>query len=311
MRCLLISLMIPLAYCVFSLPAFAQQVISPQRAIELANEADLEARTKALRDLQEKPRPQRAASTHFKLDKKDRERIAELRRVNPKDLDYYSSLLKVKNTGIFKIFPFIDCISKGVIRVDAECAAFVPDTSDYSFLQRDYVWEIFHDIGFRKGEIVSRGFFSQGVFVPLGNVPIEDVKLDQAEIKFLSQFRPSPSFNDAKSMAKMFDEGIYDDGKRYASQVKVEENTTYGFRLIAYKTRNGTAPDSNAVNDPMSPSMMFGYLDLVKRADVTLVFRVVRRDEDGSLTIIWKELDRHEAPKILFEKGEKRADFRQ
>ncbi len=56
--------------------------------------------------------------------------------------------------------------------------------------------------------------------------------------------------------------------------------------------------------------LRFHTLSLDKRADVIIVFRIVRKAEDGTLTIVWKELDRKEAPKIKFPKGEKFADFK-
>ena len=63
--------------------------------------------------------------------------------------------------------------------------------SDYSFLRRDYSGAKFHDIGFFKGEMVSHGFFSQGVLVSLKDTPIEDVKAGRDELMFLSNLKPS------------------------------------------------------------------------------------------------------------------------
>jgi len=49
------------------------------------------------------------------------------------------------------------------------------------------------------------------------------------------------------------------------------------------------------------------YVD--KRMDLIVAFRVVGRETNGSVTILWKELNRLDAPKILFAKNEKLSDL--
>jgi hypothetical protein len=49
----------------------------------------------------------------------------------------------------------------------------------------------------------------------------------------------------------------------------------------------------------------YNLLDGDKRVDVTLAFRVIRIGEDGSVTILWKELQRKEAPKLKYVRPEK------
>lgn len=48
-----------------------------------------------------------------------------------------------------------------------------------------------------------------------------------------------------------------------------------------------------------------------KRADLIIVFRAVRSDDDRSITILWKQLQRKKAPSIRFEKDDTVGDFRQ
>jgi hypothetical protein len=40
--------------------------------------------------------------------------------------------------------------------------------------------------------------------------------------------------------------------------------------------------------------------------DLTLAFKVVRKEKDGSVTLLWKELRRGESPKFKFAKKETR-----
>ena len=82
---------------------------------------------------------------------------------------------------------------------------------------------------------MSRGFFSQGVLVSLKDTPIEDVKPDSEELRFLSNLKPASSFAGGQENGLMFEDGILDNGNSYASHVKVIENTTYGLRIIGYR----------------------------------------------------------------------------
>ena len=44
---------------------------------------------------------------------------------------------------------------------------------------------------------------------------------------------------------------------------------------------------------------------LDKRVDTILAFRITRKESDGNITILWKELKEQKAPKIIFPKDEK------
>ncbi|HEX3102090.1 MAG TPA: hypothetical protein VHQ01_09875, partial [Pyrinomonadaceae bacterium] len=139
--------------------------------------------------------------------------------------------------------------------------------------------------------------------------PIGEVGAERDELKFFSRLKPSTSFVDAKKAALMFEGGIDDNGYRYANHIKVRENTTYGFRVIAY---NGpTIVFTVMKHEPeLSAETKFRILRYQPRGDRMVVFRIIRQDEDGAITILWKELDRQKAPKIEFAKGEKLADIR-
>lgn len=300
-----LSLFVLVACCIFSQIGFSQEP-----ALPLGNGRLPDARTPRKPMLPMVPRKEdkldREAEKEAEKEAKEAEkRLAELRRVDPVDIDTYRSLLKDKHTGIFKLFPNMDCFSKTVIRIDGGCAGIVPDTSDYSFLKRDYEIK-YHDIGFFKDEIVSHGFFSQGVLVSLKDTPIEDVKPERDELMYLSNLKTSISFEEAKKAALAFDEGIIDNGNRYASHISAAENTTYGLRLIAYHV-----PDQALFSNPARTWVAANrFFEELPRADLMVVFRVIRRDQDGVLLIVWKELNRQKAPKIKFAKGEEVVDFR-
>ncbi len=252
-------------------------------------------------------RPDRSVPAGPTMDKETSERIRLARRIDAADYARYTEFLKADRTGLFKLFPDYDCVVKNAIRIDGNCKNFVMASSSFSFRNLGYAHPYYHDLGFNNGEIFSNAFFAQGILVPLGDVPIEDVAAGRDGLKFIFDFQPASDPKEARKMAARLKSGIENGGFKYSSAVKPVENTTYVLRSIAYDIANSLP----AVTDETSMSeLRFHTLSIDKRADAIIVFRIVRIGGDGSLTIVWKELDRKEAPKIKFQKNEKFTDFK-
>jgi hypothetical protein len=241
------------------------------------------------------------------LTDEERGRVLKLRKVDPADIGKYSSFLKQQDTGIFKIFPNMGCVSKAVVSVSGECARFVPLSSSFTFRTNNYSDEVYHDIYFKDERIVSDSFFSQGIFVEVGDEPIEAIDLSHRALKYLTSFQPDADTRSATEHAKAFQSGIEASGYRYADNFAPQEKVTYAMRMIAYRIGNALKPVTE--DTPMN-EMMFHSLAFDKRVDVVVLFRVVRRDELSGLTIVWKELSRADAAKIKFGKTEPLKDFR-
>lgn len=268
---------------------------------ERRNTGEFETATKTVRP------PERNVPAGPTIDKETSERIRLARRVDAADYSRYGEFLKADKTGLFKLFPDYDCVVKNVIRIDGDCKNFVMASSSFSFRNLGYAHPYYSDLGFNQGEIFSNAFFSQGILVSLGDVPIDDVTPSREGLKFIFDLLPASDPGEAKKMAVKFKAGLENSGLRYSSSVTPAENTTYALRSIAYNIANSLP----AVSDETSMSeLRFHTLTLDKRGDVIVVFRIVRKGADGSLTIVWKELDRKEAPKIKFAKGEKFVDFK-
>lgn len=124
-------------------------------------------------------------------------------------------------------------------------------------------------------------------------------------MKYLVDFEPAKDRQTAQQQFEQISKGIIDNGFTYSKQEKLEENTTYAIRVVAYRfydkynRRKKTAGNRN-----------FSYLDFDKRKDLLLAFRVIRKSDDGAVTILWKEIKEQKSPKIVFEKQEKLADFK-
>ena len=283
------------------------QTQTPQDAIE----AERELRMRQMREFDTKKTikkgPEASLSAPPTVDKATGERIRVARRIDAADIARYNEFLRRDNTGIFKLFPDFDCVAKNVIRIDGDCKDFVFASSSWSFRKVGYSHPYYHDLGFNHGEIYSNPFFAQGILVALGDVPIEGLAVSEKGLKFLLDFEPAPDPAKAKNAATKLSAGIESGGFKYASHLGPSENTTYALRSIAYNLAN-TLPSPSETTS--TSELRFHTLALDKRADVIVVFRVIRKGVDGSLTIIWRELERKEAPKIRFSKGERFSDFK-
>nr|MBA3334881.1 hypothetical protein [Acidobacteriota bacterium] len=91
---------------------------------------------------------------------------------------------------------------------------------------------------------------------------------------------------------RQLSEGVFSDGFQYRRGFYAVENTTYVLRSIAYDGKYFRAVEGVAYNE-------FAF---DKRRDVTVAFRIVRKDSDGSVTILWKEILRKNSPKIKYQK---------
>lgn len=282
-----------------------------RREAEKRIEAERNLRMQQMREfdtvMKTKRPPERNVAASPTIDKETGEKIRLARRVDPADLSKYGDFLRADKTGIFKLFPDYDCVTKDVVRIDGDCRTFIFASSSFSFRTGAYIHPLYHDIGFNQGEVYSNAFFSQGILVSLGDVPIEGVTLSSDGLKFLIEFQPAPDPGSAKKAAVKLKEGLQSGGFVYSSHFTPAENTTYALRSIAYGLANNLPP---VTEETSMSELRFHTLALDKRADEIVVFRIVRRGSDGSLTIVWKELDRREAPKIKFAKGDKFVDFK-
>ena len=254
----------------------------------------------------------RARSGHMRrnertkpLTKEEKEKIKKIISPSEEDLAKYKDFLKQPDTGIFRLLPDYDCESKNLVRVDGDCANFVSNAWAYSFRWKYYSDENLHDISFKNDTLVSDSFFSQGIMVSLGDLPIENISPTGGGVKYLFDFKPETEFAAVRKQYEQIKKGFENGDYVYSNKLKIKENTTYAIRVIAYKykdkakrrfTRNGEKP--------------LWYLDFDKRKDVIAAFRIVRKSDDGGLTIVWKELQEIKSPTIVFQKDEQATDFK-
>ena len=242
-----------------------------------------------------------------KLTEADRARIEALLTPNPEDVAANKHLLDQPRTGIFRLFPNSNCESRRQIRVDGDCANHIPGGSSYSFRAGG----ITPDIHFNNGNLIGEGFVSQILVAELGDLALADVNLSTAGIGFLKDFEPANDFDGAAKQRAGILKGIDSGERKYSNIVVPKIDTTYATRIVAYRNDNNLArrlPREGLAAD--NPVTSFQMVQADNRFDLLVAFRVIRREADGNLTILWKELTRKKSPVITFDRDQELADFK-
>ena len=306
-----------LLFIVSCSPALLAQISTDQarrdRERERAVEADMERRMFNMRALEGRmhnvsKKDQRGPSVPGEpvLTTETKQRIIAARSIRAVDAERYAAFLKQKHTGIVKLLPDWNCQTSTVIRLGADCAKSVPQSSNVSFRDVGYVARDYRDLGLEDGEFVTTGFFSQGVLVSLGDVPIESLDPDRPEIAAMAALRAAKNPTEARQSADELAKGRTESGFPVAGHARANVGETYALRVIGYKLANVLPPPSERST---MTEMKFLSLALDKRDDIIVAFRVVSDDGNGGLTIVWKELRRKDGPSLKFGKGEALADF--
>jgi len=140
----------------------------------------------------------------------------------------------------------------------------------YSFTRLTHEYGLGTDIGLEKNHL-EVGFAGAdfGFIVKLGDVPIESLSLEYPGAHFLSTFSAPLVEAEARRQHARAREGFEVDDFSYSSRLPVLVNTTYLLRSVNYGD-----------------------------SDVLVAFRVLRKDVDGSVVLIWKMLKKFPAPQL-------------
>ena len=169
----------------------------------------------------------------------------------------YATLLRQPDTGIIRLIP-----RENKLTIGGAYYSFSRLTHEYGYgsdieLQQDYL-----SVGFAGADF--------GMLTNLGDVPLEDLVMEQPALRFLAGYETPRREPDARSEYRRASEGFTSDGTSYRSRLPVEVKTTYLLRSINYD-----------------------------QADVLVAFSVVRKDIDRSVIIVWKLLKRYPKPELV------------
>jgi hypothetical protein len=160
--------------------------------------------------------------------------------------------------------------------------------SSFSFRTESYRIARLSDVTFTDKSFQAGGVVLHGIFVKLGDVPIEEVDLQTRGLKYLVDFQPEPDYEKGKALDAELTKGVASDGFLYRRGLFITENTTFALRSIAYDGKYYRAVETVTYNE----------FDYDKRRDVIVVFRIVEKDEAGNVTILWKKLQEKSSPEV-------------
>lgn len=265
-----------------------------QQKLNMAGRAmELEMLSRSLNDPFTIVRPD-VDKLYRKTNKKDLAKLS----LDSSDANNSLNFLKEKNTGLIKLLPDAGCDKDSkVVVVTEQCLKydFPGAGSAYSFRTADYRIRQLSDMILDKDIFYSDSVWTLGIFATVGDVPLEQLDLNSPALKYLNEFQPATEQEKAVAIQQELTKGIKANGFVYSYAVNAKENTTYLLRSVAY----------NGKFYREMKGVIYDELSFDKRKDVIVGFRVIRKDADGAVTILWKELSRKDAPKLALKKERK------
>lgn len=208
--------------------------------------------------------------------------------------DKYKQFLSQKNTGIFTLMPDLGCANdtKVVVATGICLQLTLPGAgASYSFRKNMYRLKRLADISFTDNQFLSKGKYAQGIIGNLGDVDIEKISLDSQGVKEINEFVPEKEKELIGTQYKKLEKGVIVNNILFSNKLKAVENSTFILRNVAYDTKHYTAIDG---------VWTYNEFEFDKRTDVLVAFRVLKKNEDGSLVILWKKLAERKSPKVIF-----------
>lgn len=246
------------------------------------------------------------------LSPKDRKKLAAIKSPKDEDIAANKEFLKQPRTGIVRLLPYQACESRYVVRVDRECEGVIPGSSAYRFRKNG----VSDDIVFKDGHLIADGFFTNSIMTSLGDLSLDQVSLQTPGMEFVKDYVPATEISEITKQYLQLARGIPHGKNTYSNHFAVAAGGVYALRLIAYRNGNNDEKkmvfyarhaDVSMVDDDIP---FFWRVQEDTRIDLTVAFRVIRKDPDGSVTLLWKELERKEPPKITFPDGVELTDFK-
>lgn len=194
-----------------------------------------------------------------------RERLTEIEKQfippAPEDRAAFADFLQQPGTGIMRLLPREKYDAVLAMRGGGAYYSFTRLTNEYGYGS---------DIGLEQGSL-SVGFAGAdfGILTVLGDVTLDEVKPELPAVEYLSSYNPPTKRSEVDAFWKQVSTGYTINDVAYKNRVPARVDTTYVLRSISYD-----------------------------RSDVLVAFRVVRRDADGSLIIVWKMLKKYSVPHL-------------
>ena len=177
------------------------------------------------------------------------------------DRQAYANFLAQPHTGLIRLLPR----EKWVWKLSTP-----GDGAYYSFTRLTHEYGNGSDISLEQGNFkVGFAGASFGFLVNLGDTPLENVMIEGEAVKPLAEFQSPTIEKGAREQQRRSSEGFKEGERTHIDRLTAIVNNTYVLRSVNYDT-----------------------------SDVLVAFRVVRKDDDGSMILLWKMLKRYPKPTL-------------
>jgi hypothetical protein len=232
----------------------------------------------------------RSGSSPF-FNKKLTEAQKKLLTPSAEDQATYRDFLRQEHTGLVRLLPRGLYEFSATVDANRDPEMVLPILGGgafYSFTEQTHNLGPWSEISLQDGKLIV-GFAAQslGLMLRLGDVPLDSVSPATAGVDYLVRYVPPTALGEATEQRSRNFQGFQVDSRSYQSLLPAAINQTYVARSVIYK-KEGRLYGRVYVPHP------YEY----EGADVLLAFRVVRVSDDGSLTILWKRLQKFSPPKI-------------
>lgn len=189
---------------------------------------------------------------------------------SPEDQQEYAAFLSKSDTGLIRLMPRE--VYDGDVNKKNKTLTVRGGGAYYSFALLTHDYGFGSDIQLASG-VLSVGFAGAdyGMLLNLGNIPLDQLNLDDERVSFLAAYEPPQEEAKARIEARQAAGKGFTVGElEYRNRTPAVVDNTYVLRSIGYRT-----------------------------ADVLVAFRVVRKDTDGSVILAWKLLKKYPTPNLV------------
>ena len=285
-----------------SVPAVAQRggdpTLSDAERVRRRDEATRRTTHRQLNDLVETPaRPPKDRPNFY--NKKLTPAQKQLVTPSPEDQAAYQNFLRQDHTGLVRLLPRGKYEFTTTVAADRDPEIILPIRGGgafYSFAEKTHAYGPWSEISLNEGLLITGvGGNSLGLLVPLGDVPLESITPQSAGVEFLTRLTPPTHVAEAQEARNHNFQSFKVGNFVYSSVLRALPNMTYVMRSMIYKHEGqliGVMSSTGTV--PVYVPHPFEY----EGADMLVAFRIVRVDADGSLTLLWKRLQKYQTPKL-------------
>jgi len=191
-----------------------------------------------------------------------KQKEAQLLGVTDQEKAVYSEFLSQRDTGICRLMPREDFDGKLLVRGGG---------AYYSFTRKSNSYDSYPQIGLEHNEfLTSFAGADYGYITDLGDVQIEALTAEYPAVRDLTGFTTPSAEPDARIEQRKSGQGLSVGNHVYKRGAGAAVGHSYVLRSVIYDN-----------------------------SDTLVAVRVVRQDDDGSLILLWRILNRFPSPQLL------------